>query len=421
MLIPLGFFGGAGAISWITRTWANSGRYEYSYGLYGKADKTAIGIGQSDDQLWWVLTKFNENGTVNQQLKNNNSFPVGDTSPQAHGGLDSAENLYSAGFSYQGAGFSYPSLTKWNSSLGITYSYWWNPGYNNSNFFDSRVNPSGNMAISYFTNNGHPVIFYVTAAGDIQYGIRMQNSAGYPIGVGISPSNNTYFAWASGGSNLIKLNSSGTVQWYKKISQAIAGYYLGGLVVDSSENIHVAILNDNYYPQLSKWDANGNKLWETTVNAAVDDAKVAVDPLTGDVFVLGGLRSPRNFVLIKYNSSGVVQWTRTISSVNNCMGAYSTMTISNGMLHLALNYTNTAGNAEYVFWWKVPTDGSGTGTYTVGSFATTYAAGSYSTATTLGTWANNTFAGSAWGVMGTKTNTNSTQAAITRNTSTVQL
>lgn len=421
MLIPLGFFGGAGAISWVNRTWANSGRYEYSHGLFGKADKTAVALGWSDDTTAFTIYKYNEDGTVASVLRNNNAFPNGMTSPDATGGLDSSENLYAAGWSYQNGGFFYPAITKWNSSLGITYSYWWNPGYYNSQLRDCRVNASGNMAISYFTNNNHPVLFYVTAAGDIQYGIRMQTSSAYPIGVGISPSNNSYFAWASAGTHLIKLNTSGTVQWYKKLNQAIAGYYTGGMIVDSSEYAYVAALNDSYYPQVSKWDSAGNKIWESVVNVASDEAKLAIDETTGDVFILSSQRSPRYFVITKMNSSGVIQWTRVISSVNNCMGSTSSISIKNGAIHLGLNYTNTAGNVEYAFKWKVPTDGSGAGTYTVGGVAHTYAAGSFTSSTVLGSWSNWTFAGSAWGVMGTKTNTGSTQAAITRNTSTVQL
>lgn len=420
-LIPLGILAGiGGAISWVTRTYHSSGNNEYAYGLFSKADKSAIGLGSSNDDSF-VVTKFNANGTVASQVKNNNAFPNGFSSTSASGGLDSSENIYGAGWTYQNGGFSFPALMKWNSSLGLTYGYWWSPGYNNSNFYDSSVNASGNLAITYRSNNSHPVVFYATSAGDIQYGIRLESVTSWPLGVRLSAANNAYVAYSNGSNNkIVKLNSSGTVQWFKTSTQFNSNANLNGLDLDNSENVYVGVLDASGYSRISKWSSAGVKQWETRFTAQTYYQKVAVDKATGDCYVLMQLQSPANWVILKLDSSGVLQWSRTISSTNSAVGPYATISFSDNSLLLGLP-ERTSTPLYQVYWWKIPADGSKTGTYTVGGVAHTYAAGSYTMATVTETWSNATNTSSAWGVMGTKASAGMTQGALTSNSSTVQL
>ena len=76
-------------------------------------------------------------------------------------------------------------------------------------------------------------------------------------------------------------------------------------------------------------------------------------------------------MIAKYNTSGTIQWQRSLGSTAESSG-----------LHIAINslgdiyvsgFTEVSGPRSFLFA-KLPSDGSRTGTYTVGGYSFTYAA-----------------------------------------------
>jgi hypothetical protein len=131
---------------------------------------------------------------------------------------------------------------------------------------------------------------------------------------------------AAGGSLiLVKTNSSGAVQFQRSISLT-AIEQATCIAVDSAGNSYVAV---------------GNNVATTHI--------------------------------FKYNTSGTIQWQRSLARTSGTIALKAiTLDASNNLL--VTGTTNL--NAQDIFTIKVPTDGSKTGTYSVGGGSFTYAASS---------------------------------------------
>jgi hypothetical protein len=133
---------------------------------------------------------------------------------------------------------------------------------------------------------------------------------------------------------IAKYNSSGAVQWQRKLGDASVDSVYGShsIALDSSDNAYVC------------W-SNG----------------------TGQLGIA------------KYNSSGTIQWQRTLTG-SNCQG-WGVAIDTAGTLYIS---GSVAIGAKRFLFAKLPSDGSLTGTYSVGGVSLTYAASSLTdSATTL--------------------------------------
>ncbi|MEO8209100.1 MAG: SBBP repeat-containing protein, partial [bacterium] len=123
--------------------------------------------------------------------------------------------------------------------------------------------------------------------------------------------------------NIIKYNSSGVEKWVYNRGGTIAGYDVydeaKAITVDTSGNVYftgTVFLNSSYKQEIvtGKIDSNGNNLWYTISNSInTDDAgnSIEVDN-SGNVYVAGqtAVGTDLNYMTVKYNSAGVVQWTK---------------------------------------------------------------------------------------------------------------
>lgn len=429
MPIPLGFLASAGGAlaSWITRTYSSSQAYDYAYQLIPQADGTSVGFHNTSDQSYYTITKFSATGTVLSSIKNNNGFPNGVTNTVEAGvKMDNSGNFYGFGWSYQNGGFYYPAITKWNSNFGITLSKFWTNGVNNHKLNDGDVNSSGNMAAHHRTDTGQSTIAFLDSTFTQQWVRRPVSMQTYPTGIKIANSNAVYVSyvdWSSAKPTFVKYSSAGAVIWFKRLSftSQNVNSSRGCLDLDNSENIYMVANNNNGYPQVSKWASDGTKLWETSISSNCYYSTLTVDKVTGEVYVMSSLTAAgRNAVITKLDASGNIIWNREISSVHNELRFSGALNVLNGLLYIALPVQNPNNNNERAYWWVVPTDGSKTGTYTVGDVSYTYAVGNYSVAANTGTWDNVASTDSNWGAQ-TMFDTGATQAAFTVSSSTTQI
>jgi hypothetical protein len=189
----------------------------------------------------------------------------------------------------------------------------------------------------------------VRTTPSIYKGIQYSGQTMSGRGIAVASSGNVYFG-ASGNTPLIsaiaKYDSSGTRQWIRSYSGA-GRCICYGLTIDSSENVYV----------IFEYRSSGS--------------------------------GNNNTAIVKYNSSGTLQWQRQLSCVVNASSAnlsISTPPISNciaidnaGAIVCSLGYFNGARGA-HLFIAKLPSNGSKTGTYTMtdsqaNSVVITYAAG----------------------------------------------
>ena len=225
-----------------------------------------------------------------------------------------------------------------------------------------------------------------------------------------------------------KYNSSGVRQWATRTS--VAGSGLGyGVTADSSGNTYTLTYGNSQ--AVTKWDTSGNVVWSTYpasntngfTGSTVNNCHAINVDSSGNVFFCSLDSNNLYLNTWKLNSSGTVQWGRQLyigsggnvwaepvmtmdSSGNVYIGVQSNQSViakydTSGNLSwqrsLALGKNmyvyglNVDANALYIgLWnvggtpngmvWKVPTDGSKTGTYTVSGTSFAYAASSFATA-----------------------------------------
>jgi uncharacterized delta-60 repeat protein len=170
-------------------------------------------------------------------------------------------------------------------------------------------------------------------------------------GVGVDSSNNIYvtgdtYGGLDNNTNvgstdifLVKYNSSGTYQWTQQLGTSI-GDTGRGVTVDSSDNIYVTGKtnggldnntnsgNSDFF--LVKYNSSGVKQWTQQLGTSSDDYGngVAVDS-SDNIYVTGstegGLDNNTNsgsgdIFLVKYNSSGTKQWTQQLGTSSTDYG-----------------------------------------------------------------------------------------------------
>jgi uncharacterized delta-60 repeat protein len=309
------------------------------------------------------LVKYNSSGTKQwtQQL-GTSSVDYGKRVT-----VDSSDNIYVTGYTEGGLDGNTSSgdkdlfLVKYNSSgvkqwtqqLGISSSEY---------VFGVTVDSSDNIYVTGYTNGG---LDGNTNSGSSDLFLVKYNSSGtkqwtQQLGtsssdsgqeVTVDSSDNIYVTGytiggldgnTSSGSHdliLVKYNSSGTKQWTKQLgtSSNDLGY---GVMVDSSNNIYMTGYtqggldgNTNSGGSdlfLVKYNSSGTKQWTQQLGTSSNDYGEGVTVDSSDnIYVTGytegGLDGNTNsgdkdFILVKYNSSGVKQWTQQLGTPSDDWG-----------------------------------------------------------------------------------------------------
>ena len=132
---------------------------------------------------------------------------------------------------------------------------------------------------------------------------------------------------------LFKFNKSGVLQWQKEFKPSAGGIFTKGLKVDSSGNIYVSgqatssvpgSTMNGYNLALIKFDSSGSIQWMRFWGSSSDDygGGITIDG-SDDIIILGksagrtGSSSLRDPVFVKWNSSGVLQYQEAITTNYN--------------------------------------------------------------------------------------------------------
>jgi hypothetical protein len=164
---------------------------------------------------------------------------------------------------------------------------------------------------------------------------------------------------------VVKYNSSGTKEWTKQLGSASSDF-ANGVATDSSGNVYVAGatyggLDGNTNAGNSdlfvvKYNSSGTKQWTKQLGTAeYDEAREVATDLSGNVYVVGGTKgklagasnSGRTDVfLIKYNSSGTKQWTKSLGSNENDLANGVTTDSSGNFYVTGFTYKYLDGNTS---------------------------------------------------------------------------
>ncbi len=246
--------------------------------------------------------------------------------------VDSLDNVYLAGEAYGfGAGGTDLVLVKYNSSGVQQWNRTWGGSYHD-NGHGVAVDSSENIYLSgttySFGAGGTDLVLIKYDSSGVQQWNRTWGGTENDIafGVAVDSSDNVYVtgytsSYGVGGKDviLLKYNSSGGLQWNK--TWGFGGYDEGhGVAVDSSDNVYLAGETVFYEPWvedmvLVKYNSSGDLQWSRIWGGRDWDVGfgVAIDSfdnvyLAGDTYSV--VVGENDMVLVKYNSSGGLQWSR---------------------------------------------------------------------------------------------------------------
>ncbi len=156
-------------------------------------------------------------------------------------------------------------------------------------------------------------------------------TGGYGRGVDIDSDGNVYTTgnFSESGENRIwitKHDASGVIQWQRRLTGlSNESDTVSDLAVDSSGNVYIAGFTKSYGAgdtdvYLAKYNTSGVIQWQRSLGSTGDDRSfsVATDS-SGNAYVTGydlvGTGS-RDVITAKYNSSGTLQWQRNLQGIN---------------------------------------------------------------------------------------------------------
>jgi len=363
-----------------------------SNSLYGVGRTTSTGAGGSDA----LIFKLNDSGTsVWQRVLGTSAFDRGNAVA-----IDSSENVYAAGLTNgQGLGVQSGLVAKYDSSGAIQ----WQRILSNSdvaNFNGVSLDSAGNVYLVGSTQASPPtscLIVKYNSSGTLQWQRTLSSTSTDVFhAIAVDSSGDVYVVGTSGSSSgpgsesaiIVKYNSSGTLQWQR---------FFGGLLneqglaisLDSSSNVYItgdtqstgAGFRDLI---IVKYNSSGTLQWQRILGGAFNDIGRSVILDSSNNIYVAGQTDPTgadvDFLIVKYDSSGTIQWQRSLGGTSFDV-ARSLFINSSGDLFIG-GFSDSAGaGGQDGFIAVLPSDGSLTGTYVLNSANITYAASTLTAAT----------------------------------------
>lgn len=279
-----------------------------------------------------VLQLYSQVSQQWSQTYNNTQLPFG-SNYSASIAYDNSGNVYTAGKSDSMPTTSDFLLIKTNSAGVRQWIRRYNGPFNGSDEAISvKTDASGNIYLSGMSQSSDTSYDYATvkfnSSGVQQWASRYAglDQSYFTINdFEIDNSGNTYVAGAiyrSISTNfdfiVVKYNSSGAQQWVSFYDSGNDDY-LPRLKIASSGNVYIAgasaTVSEMENFRIVKLNSSGAFQWTKTYNGTFSDNDTPVGIETDaseNVFVLGSANgySQSDFVTLKYNSAGTIQWTK---------------------------------------------------------------------------------------------------------------
>ena len=283
------------------------------------------------------------------------------------------------------------AVVKYNSS-GVLQ---WQREYQRSGFGATVnaifVDSSDFVYVTGQTDSGAALFLVkINSSGTLQWQVRYPGEFNvYGNAIAVDSSGNVHVVgvegYTSGEDNynraiILKFNSSGTLLWKTAIGQAADGNFTGwGCSLDSSGNVYSTVHGNNSNTIiLSKLNPSGARLWQSTYSTNAQQQSALVTSSSGDSYICvrtGG--SINNGFVAKFDTSGTIQWQRRFQT-----------SVFNEPLGIALSGTDSfwvvapiSNSPTFSFTARLPTDGSGTGSYIINGLTVSYVSASETVST----------------------------------------
>ena len=332
-----------------------------------------------------LIAKYNSLGVIQWQR-----YLGGSGTDQGHGiAVDSSGNVYVTGALFSPdtvviAKYNSSGVIQWQRTLG---------GSGNHEGHGIEVDSSGNVYVTgkhYITGGGQVLIVKYNSSGTLQWqrivsggtdnqgkDIKVDSSGNIYI-VGYTRTNATYHDLL-----VMKLDSSASILWQRSVTTTSNEDDQGhALAIDDSGNVYVTgqASDGNVKCFTAKFNSSGTIQWQRTLDGSTQHDQghgIAVDS-SGNVYItgFGAWTSSKSYEILiaKYNSSGTLQYQRTLGGGGGTYESAEGMVIdSSGNLHIVA-WQAYNGDGSYII--KLPSDGSLTGSYSTPGYTLTYAASS---------------------------------------------
>jgi hypothetical protein len=380
-------FSAVGDGCWINRTYnptknvySSESISDSSGNVYVVGSTGATGGGQIDV----YVAKYNSSGVIQwQRILGNASY--NDIAYSM--AIDSSSNVYIVGYSEVTVNLIKILVVKYNSSGTIQWQkslvYEYGPGLGIAYGQSVSIDSSGNLlitALTFVAGGGSfdiPIV-KMDSSGAVTWQRQLGTASTSQIGSGIAVD-------TAGRSNVCgydqgttpfsgvvaQYNSSGTLQWQRKLTYPTYNFLGQHITTDSSDNIYVVGWTQTpaYKIFIIKYNSSGAIQWQRELNYTTNlNATGVTTDSSGNVYLSLTINILGYGMIIKYNSSGTVQWQRALTTeyggstlIGNIVGTnyYSTGTYNDGTYQNALTV-------------KLPTDGSKIGYYQIGTLDISY-------------------------------------------------
>lgn len=196
---------------------------------------------------------------------------------------------------------------------------------------------------------------------DVVSEVRLANDNGYIIAGKYGIGENLFDAW------LVRLDPNGNKLWSRTFSEneeanSVLQTADGGYVFAGRTHSYDAE-NSNTDAYIIKTDPNGGQLWKKTFRGKNDDSASSIQQTQDGGFIITGFtrsftdsRRDSDAWLIKTDAGGSEQWRRTFGGTSDDMANSVQQTSDGGYIFTGNLESYGAGNADF---WLVKTDSSG--------------------------------------------------------------
>jgi len=274
-------------------------------------------------------------------------------------------SVYCAGYTFSfGAGCSDALLLKYDSSGALQWARTWG-GSGDDSMSAVAVDSGGNIYCAGFTSSfgtgeWDALLLKYDSSGTLRWAKTWGSSNRDELrGVAVDSSGNIYCAGTSNGDGLImKYDSSGALRWAKTWGGS-GSDSVGAVVVDSSGNIYCSgrAWGGDWgcgadMALLLKYDSSGTLAWTRvwSKDQGTSASALAVDS-SGNIYCAGATSASDwggwlydRALLLKYNSSGALQWAKSWGG--NRIGLGAVAVDSSGNIYCA-GGTNSFGAGGY--------------------------------------------------------------------------
>jgi len=246
--------------------------------------------------------------------------------------LDPIGNFYLAGSTWSyGAGWTDLALVKYNNSGDLQWNRTWggvvHDGANSIELDESgNIYVAGSSGENFADLYGDVLLLKYNNVGELQWNKTWGgNQRDGGDGIVIDSLGDIYVAvttqsFGAGQHDigLLKYNNSGDLQWNRTWGGSAMDWSTG-IAIDSSDNVYIAGTTDSFGDGngdlcLLKYNSSGDLQWSRNwgLGAGEYSRGITLDEL-GNIYLTGITDNTRNLFILKYNPLGVLSWSRTHS------------------------------------------------------------------------------------------------------------